>query len=74
MTKRDKVIKQIRLQEQIQSCGFNIVECGNCGSTVLHELDDKDNIDCPYCDTEMAKSDCPDYLYEGIENNEEFND
>jgi ribosomal protein S27E len=73
MKTRDKIIKQIEIQEAIQSAGFNIVECGNCGSVVLHKINKKNNIDCPYCDEIMAKSDCPDFLYSGLENNAEFN-
>ena len=28
-----------------------------------------ENIDCPYCNRIMDVSDCPDYLYDGLENN-----
>lgn len=70
---RDKVVKQIDLMEDIrQKANINIVNCGNCGSIVLH-VRNEDDIDCPYCDRVMAQSDCPDYLYVGIENNAEFN-
>ena len=70
-TKRDLAIEQIRLQEEIQSAGFNIVTCGSCGSILLHRLDDEDNIEC-FCG-EQAKSDCPDYWYEGCQDSAEFN-
>lgn len=62
--------KQIELQEKIQSAGFNIVECGHCGTVLLHELGDE-TIDC-FCGRTMALSDCPDLFYSGQENNEEF--
>jgi hypothetical protein len=67
---REIVLQQIDLQEKIQEVGFNIVECGNCGTVLLHEIG-KEKIEC-FCGT-MALSDCPDLYYNGIENNEEFN-
>lgn len=70
-TKRDIVLEQIDLQEQMQVAGFNVVECGNCGSILIHKTDDEETIDC-YCGT-MDKSDCPDYYYRGMENNQEWN-
>jgi hypothetical protein len=73
-TKEQKILKQIELQEKIQQVGFNIVNCGNCGSIVLHECNEEDNIDCPYCDEILDKSDCPDFLYKGLELSEEFKD
>lgn len=71
-TKQEIVLQQIHLQEKIQSAGFNIVECGHCGTVLLHECGD-DNIDCFY-GNEMALSDCPDLYYSGMENNKEFED
>jgi ribosomal protein S27E len=73
-TKKQKILKQIELQEKIQQAGFNIVNCGNCGSVVLHECNEEDDIDCLYCDEILAKSDCPDFLYTGLELSEEFKD
>lgn len=66
------VEKQIELQEKIQSAGFNIVECGNCGTVLIHELEDEE-IDC-FCGCAMSLTDCPDVYYSGMENNSEFND
>jgi len=69
MNKKDKILKQIELQETIQRVSsITIVTCGNCGSVVLHEMSATE-IDCPYCDRVMDVCDCPDYLYSGIENN-----
>jgi DNA-directed RNA polymerase subunit RPC12/RpoP len=66
----NKILKQIELQNRIKKLSkVNIVTCGNCGSIMLHELDDNE-IDCPYCNRIMDVSDCPDYLYDGMENNE----
>lgn len=72
VTKEEKVKEQINLQSQIQNAGFNIINCGHCGSVVLHELNEEESIDCPYCDTVLDLSDCPDFLYEGLELSEEF--
>jgi len=76
-TKREIAIEQIRLQEEIQGAGFNIVECGHCGCTLIHRtrsIDDEDySIDC-LCGQNMDLSDCPDLWYEGIQNNQEFQD
>lgn len=71
-TKRQVVERQIELQEKIQSTGFNIVECGNCGTVLLHELGEE-SLDC-FCGHTMALSDCPDLYYSGMESNAEFND
>jgi hypothetical protein len=70
--KQQIVLRQIELQEKIQSAGFNIVECGNCGTVLLHECGDE-KIDC-FCGETMALSDCPDLYYSGMENNAEFED
>jgi hypothetical protein len=59
--------KQIELQGRIIAlANINIVTCGNCGSVILHELNDQP-IDCPFCKYEMDQSDCPDLYYEGME-------
>lgn len=71
-TKRQIVEHQIYLQEKIQSLGFNIVECGHCGTVLLHECGDEE-IDC-FCGHTMALSDCPDLYYSGMETNQEFNE
>jgi hypothetical protein len=70
--KRDIAIRQIELQEKIQASGINIVTCGNCGNALLHEITDE-TIDC-FCGLTMDLSDCPDLYYNGMENNNEFND
>lgn len=70
-TKREIAENQIRLQEEIQSAGVNLVTCGNCGSILLHDLKDE-TIEC-FCGSEMDLHDCPDYWYEGVQEHEEFN-
>ena len=36
-TSREIAEEQIRLQEQIQSAGFNVVSCGRCGCVLIHK-------------------------------------
>lgn len=67
---RDLAIKQIELQEKMQSLGLNLVTCGNCGHVLLHETKN-DTIDC-FCGLEMATCDCPDYWYRGMEDSEVY--
>ena len=72
-TVREKVIEQIRLQEKMQSLsGVNLVTCGNCGSVLLHEMNEE-QIDCFACGNMIDQSDCPDYWYSGLENSDEYN-
>ena len=70
-TKRDIVLHQIELQEQIQKIGINLLTCGSCGTVLLHELKNE-KVEC-LCGLSLDSHDCPDYWYSGIENNEEFN-
>ncbi len=65
-TKRELIKNQIKLFRKIQSNGLNIVTCGNCGTTIIHEMGDE-KIDCFGCKRQMSSSDCPDYWYEGDE-------
>ena len=68
-TKRQVAIKQIELQERIQASGINVVNCGNCGSVMFHEISDESDIQCIDCDMLMAQCDCPDFWYKGMEHN-----
>lgn len=70
-TNKEIVENQIKLQEEIQSAGFNVVECGNCGIVLLHRVGES-FIEC-FCQREMDLSDCPDLYYRNQENNAEFN-
>lgn len=75
-TIREKMLEQIDLVEELQSvAGINIVNCGNCGSVLLHRItplamdtpiEDYD-ITCPYCDFQSEPCDFPDFLYQGME-------
>lgn len=80
-TKRELAENQIRIQEAMQNAGFNVVNCGNCGTVLLQDLEviefDENNnclnntIQC-FCGQEMDLSDCPDYWYQGCQDNAEF--
>jgi hypothetical protein len=70
MTKREVVLNQIHLQEKLQQAGFNIVECGNCGTVLIHKTGDE-TTHC-FCGEEMDLCDCSDLYYSGMENNKEF--
>ena len=70
--KRNLITKQIEFQNKIQSLGINLVSCGSCGSIFFHECNEEENVECPFCYTDMAKSDCPDYFYDGLELSGEF--
>lgn len=50
-------------QEIINKTGINIVTCGNCGSVLLHYLDDE-FIQCPDCKFASEPCDFPDLNYE----------
>lgn len=74
-TIREKVLEQIALQEEVQSvAGINIVNCGDCGSVILHKITESEDIVCPYCDFTSEPCDFPDFLYSGMENSEEFDE
>jgi hypothetical protein len=71
--KRFLVEKQIKLQNLIQNLAkVNLVTCGHCGVFLLHELN-VETIECYSCGNELDPCDCPDYWYEGCQNNSEFN-
>lgn len=68
-SERDMAIDQIRLQEKVQKlANVNIVTCGNCGTVLLHEMNE-DDIECFNCRRVMEQSDCPDFWYEGVQDN-----
>ena len=54
---------QLELQnEVVAKSGINIVTCGNCGSTLLHRIEDE-NIKCPDCGFDSEPCDFPDLNY-----------
>lgn len=75
-TIKEKVVEQLQLQDEMRRLtNINIVNCGSCGSVLLHRIsDDADDIDCPYCDFTSEPCDFPDFLYSGMELQEVFNE
>jgi len=54
---------QLELQKEIVAkSGINIVTCGDCGSTLLHRIEDE-NMKCPDCGFESELCDFPDLNY-----------
>ena len=79
MTKRELAQKQLDLMNDIRAkSNINMVTCGNCGTILLHEMklitDDENSIECFGCNTKMELCDCPDYWYEGMIENLEFDE
>ena len=73
-TKRQLAEKQIELQNRVIAlANINIVTCGNCGSVLLHEMNDE-LIECACCKHELDQCDCPDLWYEGCQDNSEFDE
>lgn len=71
-TIKEKVLEQIKLQEEIQKVSnINIVNCGDCGSVLLHKISESEDIVCPYCGFTSEPCDFPDFLYNGMEISEE---
>ena len=69
MTFKELAIQQIKLFERVQAeAKINIVNCGNCGDTILHEIGETE-ITCVGCSQTMDVSDCPDLWYDGMEIN-----
>ena len=68
---RELLAKQTDLQHEMQKAGLNLVDCGNCGSTLIHETHEGD-ITCPYCEYTSEPADFPDHFYEGFEQSAEF--
>lgn len=64
------VRNQIRLQEEVQEVGFNIVTCNTCDSVLINKREDT-IIDC-ICGKTIVLEDCTDLYYTGLEDNIEF--
>jgi len=73
MSRRNKRQCQESYQHEIQGAGFNLVDCGSCGSTFLHRTQHED-IECPFCDYRSEPCDFPDHFHEGFCDSGEFND
>jgi len=69
MNTEEKIENQVRLQNKmVMEAKINLVTCGNCGSPLLHEIDEEE-IECPFCDMKSDPCDFPDYFYTGMESN-----
>jgi uncharacterized Zn finger protein (UPF0148 family) len=69
---RKKLAKQSDLQWLIQrDAHVNLVDCGNCGSVLLHKVG-VDDIECPFCGFTSDPCDFPDHFYDGFEDSGEF--
>ena len=53
---------QIKLLEELQGIGFNIVTCPDCGSVILCKRNE-DRIRCYDCGEYNDPEDCPDLYY-----------
>ena len=78
MTKKELLRQQTELQYEMQKAGLNLVDCPNCGGTLIHEtmtrVGDMYDITCPYCEHTSEPADFPDHFYEGFEESAEFQD
>lgn len=59
--------QQYAVLEEMQSAGFNVCTCGNCGGVILYnkKMKEAESVSCPHCKHEMDYSDNPDFYYEG---------
>jgi hypothetical protein len=62
-TNKEVALKQIKLQNEIQDAGFNIVTCGDCGTTLIHKVGKK-SIDCVCGSRKIDISNCPDIWHD----------
>jgi hypothetical protein len=78
-TRRQLAQEQLDLMDIIRAkAGINMVTCGHCGTILLHDnnLEFKEEpLVCFGCGTEhVDSSSCPDYWYEGLIENQEFDE
>lgn len=60
-------------QLEMQALGFNLVDCGSCGSTFLHRTRHEE-LECPFCDFRSEPCDFPDHFHVGFSESAEFDD
>lgn len=73
MSRKHKVQTQECYQKEIQGAGFNLVDCGSCGSTFLHRTSHEE-IECPFCDYRSEQCDFPDHFHDGLSKSGGFDD
>jgi uncharacterized Zn finger protein (UPF0148 family) len=66
---RKLIEQQVELMDNVRRLAdINLVNCGSCGSVLLHERSDEE-VTCPYCEFKSEQCDFPDFLYDGMINN-----
>jgi len=70
MTKKEKFMSQIELQNRAIEIGVNIVTCGDCGDVLLTDAY-AEEIECPHCGFTADQCDFPDLFYTGMEVHED---
>ena len=65
MSRKHKRQTQECYQQEIQGAGFNLVDCGSCGSTFLHRTSHEE-LECPFCDYRSEPCDFPDHFHKGF--------
>ena len=66
---RKLIEQQVQLMDKMRRYArINLVNCGSCGSVLLHKRKAKD-VTCPYCEFTSDQSDFPDFIYDGMINN-----
>lgn len=53
---------QKKLQKELQSLGYNVVNCGDCGGAFLHRTPTEE-LQCPHCTFIGEPCDFPDLFY-----------
>ena len=62
-TKEELIKEQVKFHDRIRKqLNLNIVDCGNCGATIVHKRK-VDDVTCPDCLETMEVSVCPDIYY-----------
>jgi phage FluMu protein Com len=62
--------EQFKILQEMQTDGYNVVTCGNCGDVILMDFFDEDKMEvdinyieevkCPHCKETMEYCDMPD--------------
>jgi len=63
MAKKKKETQYDLLEEIIGKAEINIVTCGNCGTVILHRIEQTE-ISCPDCKFTSEPCDFPDFYHE----------
>ena len=59
--------EQVKLQEEMQSKGINLIYCSDCSNVLLHKTvpigTEEPPVICPNCEKEQYPNDCEDVYY-----------